>query len=129
MKAYSQDMRDKVIKAFNDGKSRKEIAVFFNISYETIRRWIYRYLSAGDYSSRQQLQAGRPAMFTDKEKLIEFCKKNADLTALEVRDVLIPKMSNNGFYALLKRHGITFKKRRFFIQSDAQRSDKHIAMK
>ena len=127
MRAYSQDLRDKVINAFDNGTSRHCIADIFGLSYETVRRWIHRYTTNGNYSSGQHIQKGRPAMFSDNEKLILFVKSHPDLTAMEVRDELVPQMSNNGFYGLLKRCGISYKKRLSSTQRGVSFSEKNIS--
>ena len=43
MKAYNQDLRDRVINMYNPGIKRKEISKLLSIHYEIIRLWIRMY--------------------------------------------------------------------------------------
>jgi transposase len=70
MKAYSQDLRARAIKLFDDGYERKHIKSILSISYDTLNDWIRRYERTGDYSSRQHLNKGFARKFTDKEAVL-----------------------------------------------------------
>jgi transposase len=41
MKAYSQDVRERVLRAVDHGYSRAEIAQVFGISPATLKRYVY----------------------------------------------------------------------------------------
>ena len=69
MKAYSQDLRDRVIALYKTKKYTKtELTKIFKLSYQTVFEWIKRYEELNDYSSKQHIQLGRKARFTDKKK-------------------------------------------------------------
>ena len=80
MKAYSQDLRDRVIDLYKTGdhRSSKPISTLLKISYQTTRDWIKRYETTGDYSSRQHKVAGRQARFEDKSAILAFLEKHPD---------------------------------------------------
>jgi len=40
MKAYSQDLREKVVQAIEHGKSRKEVVDVFGVSLSTVKRYL-----------------------------------------------------------------------------------------
>ena len=40
MKAYSEDLRERVIRAVESGRPRDEVAVRFEVSLPTIERWV-----------------------------------------------------------------------------------------
>ena len=40
MKPYSLDLRERVVRAVNDGKRHSEIAEMFRIGVATVRRWV-----------------------------------------------------------------------------------------
>ena len=87
MRAYSQDLRDRVIDLHKTSKYRiKAISTLLGIERHTISSWIRRYQKDGDYSSKQNLQNGRKAKFTDKEKIVEFLIANPDSQGTPVRD-------------------------------------------
>jgi transposase len=51
MKAYSKDLRLKVLDAVDRGMPRKEVARIFGISLPSIKRWLRRRRETGDVES------------------------------------------------------------------------------
>ena len=112
MKAYSQDLRDRVIDLHKTSKYKiQAISVLLGIDRHTISSWIKRYKTNGDYSSRQHLQSGRKARFADKEKIVEFLAANPDSQGIDIRDAVAPGLAMSTFYDTLHRMKITYKKR------------------
>ena len=73
MRAYSQDLRDRVISHYNTGEYQiKDLAKMFDMTRQTIGSWIKRYKETGDYSSRQHLSKGREIRFNDRAKVLEY---------------------------------------------------------
>ena len=112
MKAYSQDLRDRVIICYREGsRNLTQLAARFKIGYDTIRRWVKRYNETGDYSSRQGKVGGKKYKFSDKQAVLDFISSHPDASALEIRDTVAPGLHMNTFYDSLSRMKITFKKR------------------
>ena len=112
MKAYSQDLRDRVIELYKTSKYKiKAISELLGIERHTISNSIKRYKEKGEYGSRQHLQSGRKAKFTDKEKIVGFLTTNPDSQAVDIRDALAPGLAMSTFYDTLHRMKITYKKR------------------
>lgn len=112
MKAYSQDLRDRVIKLYvTEGYKRKSISEMLTISYATVCTWIKRYNETGEYNSKQHLNSGRPPRFTDKQAILDFIKENPDADGIEIRDAVSPNLPMNTFYDTVRRMKITYKKR------------------
>lgn len=112
MKAYSQDLRDRVIDLYKRSKYKiKAISELLGIERHTISSWIKRYEESGDYSSRQHLQKGRKPRFTDKDRIINFLADNPDSQAVAIRDTVYPELAMSTFYDTLRRMEITYKKR------------------
>ena len=112
MKAYSQDLRDRVIDLFVNKKySRTQICRLMDVSYSTVCTWVKSYLKTGDYSSRQHLAPGRKARFDDKQAVLSFIEANPDADGVEIRDAVAPGLPMSTFYDSLKRMEITYKKR------------------
>jgi transposase len=112
MKAYSQDLRDRVIITYKEGKtSLKTITTTFKICMDTAKDWIKRFEITGDYSSRQSSVHGRRPRFTDKEAILKFIKDNPDADGITIRDAVAPAIPMSTFYDTLKRMEITFKKK------------------
>lgn len=112
MKAYSQDLRDRVIDLYLGSKYKITlISSLLKLDRHTVSEWIKRYKGNANYSSRQHIQKGRNARFTDKEKVINFLANNPDSQGIEIRDAVAPKLPMSTFYDTLNRMGITYKKR------------------
>jgi isfu1 transposase len=112
MRAYSEDLRDRVIDLYKTSKYRiKAISELLGIERHTISSWIRRYKKNGDYSSRQHIQSGRKAKFEDKEKIVKFLATNPDSQAIDIRDAVAPGLAMSTFYHTLHRMKITYKKR------------------
>ena len=111
MKAYSQDLRDRVILTYESGEHNKsKISRIFKVGYDAVCEWIDRYKKTGDYSSKQGVGCGRVARYDDKQAILDFLEKNHDANGIQIRDALIPEMHINTFYDTLKRLKITYKK-------------------
>ncbi len=112
MKAYGQDLRDKVIQTYQEGKLNiKDIAQRFKVCYNSTREWIKRFKATGDYSSKQGVGCGGKFRFTNKEAILDFIKNNSDADGITIRDTVAPELPMTTFYDTMKRMGISYKKR------------------
>jgi transposase len=59
MKAYSTDLRERVVQAVEEGRSREEIIHLFGVSRATIKRYVKQQRETGDLAPRPI--PGRPA--------------------------------------------------------------------
>ena len=86
MKAYSLDLRDRVIATYKEGRLNKtEISILFKVSYDTVLDWIKRYIATGDYSSKQGSGCGRAMRFNDKNAILKFIEENPDANGIDIR--------------------------------------------
>ena len=112
MRAYSQDLRDRVISHYNTGKYQiKDLAKMFDMTRQTIASWVKRYKETGDYSSRQHLSKGREIRFNDSAKVLEYLETNPNADGITIRDNVASDLPMSTFYDALARMGITYKKR------------------
>ena len=112
MRAYSQDLRDRVIKSYKSGSETKtKISKQFMLSYQTVCGWIKRYEQDGDYRSKQGVGCGRAVRFKEEEKILEYLELNPDVNAIEIRDAVAPELPMSTFYDTLARFKISYKKR------------------
>lgn len=112
MKAYSQDLRDRVIDLYKTYQySQIAISRLLRIDRHTISNWIKRYQETGDYSSKQHCQTGRKIRFNDKEKVLAYLAEHPDAEGVEIRNYLAPDLPMSTFYDALARMQITYKKR------------------
>ena len=69
MRAYSQDLKDRVISSYNTGEYQiKQLVSMYQMSRQTIGEWIKSYEATGNYGSRQHLSKGRKIIFNDKKR-------------------------------------------------------------
>lgn len=112
MKAYSQDLRDRVIKAHTiDNMKPSAIAKVFRIRPNTVYCWLHQFKTTGDYSSKQGVGCGPEFRFTDKESILAYIAKNPDANGIEIRDGVAPNLPMSTFYDTLARLEITYKKK------------------
>ncbi|MEN9945825.1 MAG: hypothetical protein RLZZ293_211, partial [Pseudomonadota bacterium] len=94
MRAYSQDLRDKVIEIFkSENYTRREISKLFKIGYKTIRCWITQYISTGSCDIPKPKRIGRLRSFDNKELVLEYLKKNPDASGKKMHEALAPNIS------------------------------------
>jgi transposase len=112
MKAYSQDLREKVIETYQEGLlNRKQISKLFKLCYDTACDWIHRYETTGDYKSKQGVGCGRKIRFDNRDSVLDFIEKNPDANGIEIRDAVAPELPMSTFYDTLERLDLTYKKR------------------
>ena len=112
MKAYSQDLRDRVLSAYIAGETNKsKLSRIYKIYRGTITSCVKRYEQTGDYSSKQGVGCGMKPTYTDKEAILSYIKDNPDTDGIGIRDALMPDMPMSTVYDTLKRMKITYKKR------------------
>jgi transposase len=69
MKAYSLDLRERVVRAVQSGRSREEVAASYEISLPTLRRWLI--LEAkGDLSPKPNHKK-QPRLTPEEEPLLK----------------------------------------------------------
>jgi transposase len=106
-KAYSEDLRLKVIKKFQTTSSitHKEIAEMFDIGIATFRRWLKLFKETGSITIKKP-QTTRPRK-VNYERVEEYVKLNPDKTLKEMGKVLGTK--DMGY--VMRKLGITNKKK------------------
>lgn len=112
MRAYSQDLRDRVISKYKTGQYQiKDLVAMFNITRQTIGTWVKRYNETGNYSSRQHLSKGREIRFNDRAKVLEYLEFNPNADGITIRNNVASDLPMSTFYDSLARMKITYKKR------------------
>ena len=85
-KAYSYDLRQKVIKAIElDGWKKSEAAEMFQISRNTIDLWLKRKQETGDYHPRSNRPHHTKAKITDWQVFHVFANLYGDKTQHQKR--------------------------------------------
>src|SRR5215471_18602596 len=90
MKPYSQDLRDKVVRACDAGeRTRQQVADDFGVSASWVRRLLQRRRETGSFAAKPH--AGGPAPKMDegrRARLVVLVAQRPDATLQELRDLL-----------------------------------------
>ncbi len=115
-RAYSLDLRDRVVAAVAGGKSCSEAAVQFAVSKSSAIKWSRRKRETGS-AAPGKIGGHRPFLLADqKDWLLQRMAEKPDLTVQALRDELKARgtiVSFDTLWRFLRRQGLTFKKNRF----------------
>ena len=83
MKAYSQDLRLRILMAVDDGMEKSNIARIFNVGRATVKRYVAQRRDTGNVEPKPK--SGRPAVIPAKqhEALVTQLKATPDATLAE----------------------------------------------
>ena len=108
--AYSQDLRDRVLAAYDRGMKTKAIAEVFAVSPAYARRVKQRRRQTGETSARP---VGSPGVIkVDRARLTELVRQDPDATLEELRERLGVACGLSTICVALQALGFTRKKRR-----------------
>ncbi|GMV27861.1 MAG: hypothetical protein AMXMBFR58_38920 [Phycisphaerae bacterium] len=108
--AYSQDLRDRVIRAYQRGMATAEIARVFDVSPAWARRVKQRLRESGETAPRKMGSPGVRKI--DRERLAQLVSEQPDATLKELRERLGIQCAESAICTALKKLGLSFKKRR-----------------
>ena len=115
-RAYSQDLRDRVLDAASAGSSARQAAARFGIGEATAIVWVRRVRENGERSARQQGQPRRSKLDPHRDYLLGLIAETPDLTLSELLERLLAdrglRASRSTLWTFLDRRGLTFKKSR-----------------
>jgi transposase len=117
--AYSQDLRERVLAAYDRGMPTQEIAELFAVSKAWARRLKQRRRETGETAPRPS--GGARVIKIDMARLAELVKAQPDATARELRARLGIQCAESAIYMALQRLGLSFKKRRSTPRSRTDR--------
>jgi transposase len=121
-KAYSDDLRRKVIARLEGGGQIKTIAEQFGIGTATVQRWWSRWRASGDLAGRQGTQPGHCAKITDLAAFAAYVAANPDKTQAAMgSDWGVSRMC---ICRTLRRIGWTYKKRLSVTGNGMPKSDR-----
>lgn len=120
--AYSQDLRDRVLAAYDRGMKTQEIAEVFAISKAWARRVKQRRREHGETSPRKM--GGPGVIKVDRARLAELVAEHPDATGPELRELLGVECSDSAIYMALKELGLSYKKRRSTRRSRTVRTSR-----
>ena len=107
---YSQDLRDRVLAAYDRGVPTQQIAEMFQVSKAWARRIKQRRRETGETVARRM--GGPGVIKVDRTRLSELVREDPDATLMELRDRLGVACAISTICVALRKIGFTFKKRR-----------------
>jgi transposase len=113
-RAYSQDLRDRVIEAALNGLPARQAAARFGIGDATAIVWVRRARQTGERGARKQGQPRRSKLDPHRDFLLGLIAATPDMTISELLERLLAeraiKASRATLWGFLDRCGLTFKK-------------------
>jgi transposase len=109
MRAYSMDLRVRVLAACDAGDGTAEVAEAFAVSPAWVRRLKQRRREAGEIGPRAPARPG-PALAPHADRLLAMAREWPGRTAAEYRDRLGVRVSVLTVWRMLRRLGLTHKK-------------------
>jgi|TARA_B100002003_G_C14024473_1_gene493999 transposase len=122
---YSQDLRDRVLAAYDRGMKTKQIADVFTVSPAWARRVKQRRRETGETTPRPM--GGATVIKIDMDRLAALVREQPDATGRELHQRLGADCCESAIYIALKRLGLTFKKRRFTQRNKIARMSLSVA--
>jgi transposase len=119
-KAYSQDLRDRILAAYDRGKPTRQIAQALEVSPAWARRVKQRRRESG--SVRAKPMGGLRVVKIDLDRLRQLVAQQPDATIKELHQRLACDCSESAVSMALARLNLTFKKRRFMRPSRIART-------
>lgn len=111
MKAYSNDIRERVIKALQEGEKVKEISERLTVSTRFIYSLSMRFRCTGCYEALKH-SGGAPRKLSeeDNEKIRQAIRARPDITLAEIQERCNLQVSVPTIHRAIKRMGLTRKK-------------------
>lgn len=109
-KAYSTDLRERVIARVDEGLKPAEVAKQFDVSERTIWNWLALRKQTGDVKPRQR-ESGKPCLLEEhRDRILQSVQEHPGLTLPQRKSQLGLPGSPVTLWKALRRWGITFKK-------------------
>jgi transposase len=124
---YSQDLRDRVLRAYDRGMKTKQIAETFNVSPAWARRVKQRRRETGETSHRPM--GGPGVTIVDRKQLAALVREHPDATLAELRTLLGVQCALSTLCQALKQMGLSFKKKRSARRSKTGRTSRGAALR
>lgn len=115
---YSNDLREKVMAALDRGEKKSHVSRMFNISRDTIDRWLNRRETKGSVQAVQGYQHGHSHRIKDWEEFRAFAQQYGDKTQAEMAQLWLGEMSERTMSRALARIGWTRKKRLMVTENE-----------
>jgi transposase len=112
MKAYSQDLRERVVRACDEGRStREQLADLFGVSTAWIRRLLQRRRQTGSFAAKPRGGGRAPKLDADQRyRLVALVADAPDATLAQLHERLRARVHLSTIQRALAGYGLTVKK-------------------
>jgi len=124
--AYSVDLREKAVSAFDRGEKKSHICRTLNISRNTLDQWLKRREEEGSIAPKEYRRGPKPKI-NDLEAFQAFAKANGHLTQKEMAEKWGKPVSPVLIRQALRKINFTRKKKLTVIKKETSRSDKSLS--
>ena len=110
MAAYSLDLRERVLRAWDGGMDAETIAATFAVSRAWVHRLVQRRRETGSFAPRVQTKFRARVLDGHEERLAALIAARPDATLAELRDALPTTAGLSTLWRAIDRLGFRFKK-------------------
>ena len=114
-RAYSLDLRERVVAAVRSGRSCRQVAATFGLGAATVVKWWQRYRSTGEVAARPRGGSKARALVDVKDWVLERVAAEPHVTTRALAGELARRgreVSHVAVWNLLRRERLTHKKNR-----------------
>ena len=114
MRAYSEDLRRRVIEAVKSGGGLRKIGKQFRVSKTTVSRWYQRYQETGEVKAKQMGSPGGLKLESERTYIMEQIKEEPHISLRELARNLTErgiKTSHRAVWTFVRRSGLSYKKK------------------
>src|SRR5688572_32205654 len=108
--AYSMDLRERVLKAWDVSGDADEVAATFGVSRAWVHRLAQRHRETGSIAPRKQEKFRARVLAGQEQRLKDLVTAKPDATLAELREDLPTTAALSTLWLELDRLGLTFKK-------------------
>ena len=115
-KAYSDDLRERVVAAMRSGESCRSVAARFGVAPSSVVKWTDRARRTGSVSPAKMGGYRRPLLDRHRDWLLEQVRNCPHVTLVVLQDLLAERgvvVSHDTVWRFLRGCGFSFKKRRW----------------
>jgi transposase len=111
MAAYSLDLRQRVVRAYDGGLAPAAVAARFEVSLAWVYRLVQRRRETGSIAPRPQTKFRRRSLSADEEvRLVALIVAQPDATLAELQQALPTRAALSTLWRTIDRLGLTVKK-------------------
>ena len=110
---YSNDLRERVVAAVNEGAATRAVAARFGVSVSTVVKWSQRYRATGSVAPGKVGGHRRPVLEPHRIFISARIRETPHVTLHRLKEELARRgvvVSHNTIWQFLRREGLRFKK-------------------